>query len=40
MKAKKSPWSRIALYLFVFVICVVILYPYFVMFTTAANSND
>ena len=40
MKAKKSPWSRVALYLFVFVVCIVILYPYFVMFTTAAKSND
>lgn len=40
MKTKKSPWSRVALYLFVFVICVVILYPYFVMFTTAAKSNE
>ena len=40
MKTKRSPWARVALYLFVFVICVVILYPYFVMFTTAAKSND
>ena len=40
MKTKRSPWSRVALYLFVFVICVVILYPYFVMFTTAAKSNE
>lgn len=40
MKTKKFPWSRILLYLFVFVVCIVILYPYFVMFTTAAKSND
>ena len=40
MKTKKSPWSRILLYLFVFVVCIIILYPYFVMFTTAAKSND
>lgn len=40
MKIKKSPWSRVALYLFVFVVCIIILYPYFVMFTTAAKSNE
>lgn len=39
MKTKKSPWSRMALYLFVFVVCIIILYPYFVMFTTAAKSD-
>ncbi len=37
---KKSPWKRVFLYLFVFVVCVIILYPYFVMFTTAAKTND
>lgn len=36
----KSPWKRVFLYLFVFVVCIVILYPYFVMFTTAMKSND
>ena len=36
----KSPWKRVLLYLFVFVVCIVILYPYFVMFTTAMKSND
>ena len=40
MKTKKSPWARVALYLFVFVICIIILYPYFVMLTTAAKSNE
>ncbi len=39
MKTKRSPWSRTLLYLFVFVICIIILYPYFVMFTTAAKSD-
>ena len=39
MRTKRSPWARVALYLFVFVICIVILYPYFVMLTTAAKSN-
>ena len=38
--AKKSTWGRVALYLFVFIVCIVILYPYFVMFTTAAKTND
>ncbi len=36
----KNPWKRIFLYLFVFAVCVVILYPYFVMFTTAVKSNE
>ena len=40
MRAKRSPWARVALYLFVFVICIIILYPYFVMLTTAAKSNE
>jgi len=40
MRARKNPWTRVALYLFVFVVCIVILYPYFVMFTTAAKSNE
>lgn len=37
---KKNPWKSVFLYLFVFVVCVVILYPYFVMFTTAIKTND
>lgn len=37
---KKTHWSRVFLYLFVFVVCVVILYPYFIMFTTAAKTNE
>lgn len=38
--SKKSTWGRVALYLFVFIVCIVILYPYFVMFTTAAKNTD
>lgn len=37
---KKNPWKRICLYLFVFAVCTIILYPYFVMFTTAAKTNE
>ena len=37
---KKGCWKRVFLYLFVFIVTVVILYPYFVMFTTAAKSNE
>ena len=37
---KKNPLKRVFLYLFVVAVCVVILYPYFVMFTTAAKTND
>ena len=36
---QKNYWQRVALYLFVFVVSIVILYPYFVMFTTAAKTN-
>lgn len=36
---KQNPLKRVCLYLFVFVVSIVILYPYFVMFTTAAKSN-
>ena len=37
---QKNPWKRVFLYLFVFVVTVIILYPYFVMFTTAAKSTQ
>ena len=37
---RKHPWRRMFLYLFVFVLCIVILYPYFVMFTTAAKDRN
>jgi len=40
MKSSKKPWQRIALYLFVFVLSIVILYPYFVMFITAGKTNE
>lgn len=36
----KKPWKAVLLYLFVFVLCIVILYPYFVMFTTAAKTKS
>lgn len=40
MNTKKFSWKRVFLYLFVFVVCIVTLYPYFVMFTTAAKTNE
>lgn len=36
---KKSPWKKVALYLFVFAVSIIILYPYFVMFITAAKDT-
>ncbi|MGM9640143.1 MAG: carbohydrate ABC transporter permease [Faecousia sp.] len=39
MNVGKNSWKRVFLYLFVFVVCIVILYPYFVMFTTAAKTD-
>ena len=38
--AKKTKGGRIALYVFVVVVCINTLSPYFVMFTTAAKTND
>lgn len=40
MLAKKKPWQWICLYIFIFIVCIVILYPYFTMFITALKSND
>ena len=40
MTNKRKPWQTIALYVFVFVISVIILYPYIVMFITALKTND
>lgn len=40
MRSRKKPWQRVALYLFVFVLSIVILYPYFVMFITAGKTNE
>lgn len=37
---KKNPWKMVLLYLFVFAVSILILYPYFVMFTTAAKTNE
>ena len=37
---KRKPWQNVALYLFVFILCTVILYPYFVMFITAAKTKE
>ncbi len=37
--SKRKPWQTMLLYLFVFVVCIVIIYPYFVMFTTAAKTD-
>ncbi len=39
MNKKRTPWQQTLLYLFVFIVCIVILYPYFVMFTTAAKTD-
>ena len=40
MASKKKPWQWICLYIFIFIVCIVILYPYFTMFITALKSND
>lgn len=37
---KKGSWKRVFLYLFVYIAAIVILYPYFVMVTTAAKSTE
>lgn len=39
MTSKRKPWQSVALYLFVFILSTVILYPYFVMFITALKNN-
>ncbi len=36
----KFSWKRVLLYLFVFIVCIVILYPYFVMFITATKGDS
>ena len=36
---RRKPWQTVLLYLFVFVVCIVILYPYIVMFSTAAKTD-
>ncbi|MBQ3104330.1 MAG: carbohydrate ABC transporter permease [Lachnospiraceae bacterium] len=40
MISKRKPWQTVALYLFVTILCVVILYPYFIMFITGMKSNN
>ena len=40
MTNKRKPWQTVALYVFVFVLSVIILYPYIVMFLTALKTND
>lgn len=37
---KRKPWQNVALCIFVFVLCIVILYPYFTMFITSLKTND
>ena len=36
---KRKPIASVFLYLFVFIVCIVTLYPYFVMFVTASKST-
>ena len=40
MTNKRKPWQTFALYAFVFVMSVIILYPYVIMFITALKNND
>lgn len=37
---KRKPWQNVALCIFIFVLCIVILYPYFTMFITSLKTND
>lgn len=39
MTSKRKKWQTILLYVFVIALCIVILYPYFVMFNTALKDN-
>lgn len=39
MTGKKKGWQRVALYVFVVALCILILYPYFVMFITALKTK-
>ncbi len=39
MTNKRKPWQTIALYVFVFVVSIIILYPYLVMFLTALKDK-
>ncbi len=39
MTGKRKGWQKVALYVFVIVLCIVILYPYLVMFITALKDK-
>ncbi len=39
MILKRKPWQTILLYVFVVILCIVVLYPYFVMCITALKDN-
>ena len=39
MTSKRKSWQTILLYVFVLILCIVILYPYFVMFITALKDK-
>ena len=39
MSSKRKSWQTILLYVFIVVLCVIILYPYFVMFITALKDK-
>lgn len=39
MTLKRKSWQTILLYVFVFILCIIILYPYFVMFITALKDS-
>ena len=40
MTGKRKTWQKIALYIFVIILCIIILYPYFVMLITALKNNN
>ena len=40
MANKRKSWQTVLLYVFVVILCTVILYPYFVMFITSLKTND
>ncbi len=39
MTSKRKSWQTILLYVFVLILCIIILYPYFVMFITSLKDN-
>lgn len=40
MTGKKKGWQKIALYAFVIILCIIILYPYFVMLITSLKNKN